>query len=134
MNDVAVTDVNDVGDVRERRPAAAPDDVMLARAALAATCAVPGVAGISRGRYAIARTFGLGGEAVEGVQLTHGDEGLRVAVHVVVRPVPIPPLAVAVRAAVAATVVGAGGAVADVDVWVDDLRVEGDAETEEARG
>jgi len=129
-----VTDVNDVRDARERPPDALPDDVTLARAALGATRAVPGVAGISRGRYAIARTFGLGGETVEGVQLTHGDDGLRVAVHVLVRLVPIPPLADAIRAAVATTVAGAGGAVAVVDVWVDDLRAEGDAETEEAIG
>jgi len=101
----------------------APDDVTLARAALGATRAVPGVAGISRGRYAIARTFGLGGETVEGVQLTHGDDGLRVEVHVVARLVPIP-----------LTVAGAGGAVTAVDVWVDDLRAEGDDETEEAIG
>jgi len=114
--------------------ATAPDDVTLARAALDATRAVPGVAGISRGRYAIARTFGLGGETVEGVQLTHGDDGLRVEVHVVARLVPIPPLAGAIRAAIALTVAGTGGAVAVVDVWVDGLRVEGDAETEEAIG
>ncbi len=129
-----MTDVNDVRDAWESPPDALPDDVTLARAALGATRAVPGVAGISRGRYAIARTFGLGGETVEGVQLTHGDDGLRVEVHVVAQLVPIPPLADAVRAAIALTVAGAGGAVAVVDVWVDDLRVEGDAETEEAIG
>jgi len=112
----------------------APDDVTLARAALVATRAVPGVAGISRGRYAIARTFGLGGETVEGVQLTHGPDGLRVEVHVVVWLAPIPPLADAVRAAIATTVARVGGVVTVVDVWVDDLRVEGDAETEEGRG
>jgi len=112
----------------------APDDVTLARAALDATRAVPGVAGISRGRYAIARTFGLGGETVEGVQLTHAPEGLHVEVHVVARLVPIPPLADAVRAAVALTVSRVGGVVAIVDVWVDDLRVEGDAEMEEGIG
>ncbi len=104
--------------------ATAPNDVTLARAALDATRAVPGVAGISRGRYAIARTFGLGGETVEGVQLTHGDDGLRVEVHVVARLVPIPPLADAVRAAIATTVARAGVAVTDVDVWVDDLRAD----------
>ncbi len=126
--------MNDVRDARERPPDTPPDDVTLARAVLGAARAVPGVAGISWGRYAIARTFGLGGETVEGVQLTHGDDGLRVAVHVVVWLVPIPPLADAIRAAIATTVAGAGGAVAAVDVWVDDLRAEGDAETEEARG
>ncbi len=126
--------MNDVRDAWESPPDALSDDVTLARAALGATRAVPGVAGISRGRYAIARTFGLGGETVEGVQLTHGDDGLRVEVHVVAQLVPIPPLADAVRAAIATTVAGAGGTVAAVDVWVDDLRVEGDAATEEGRG
>jgi hypothetical protein len=43
--------------------------VTLAQAAVAATREVPGVADISRGRYAIARTFGLGGRVVEGIQL-----------------------------------------------------------------
>ncbi len=114
--------------------ATAPDDVTLARAALDATCAVPGVAAISRGRYAIARTFGLGGETVEGVQLTHGDDGLRVEVHVVAQLVPIPPLADAIRAAVATTVAGTGASVAVVDVWVDGLHMEGDAEMEEGIG
>jgi len=114
--------------------ATAPDDVTLARAALGATCAVPGVAGISRGRYAIARTFGLGRETVEGVQLTHAPEGLRVEVHVVAHLVPLPPLADAIRATVATTVAEAGASVAVVDVWVDGLRVEGDAEMEEGVG
>ncbi len=52
----------------------------------------------------------------------------------VARLVPIPPLADAVRAAVALTVAGAGGAVTAVDVWVDDLRAEGDDEAEEGIG
>jgi hypothetical protein len=99
----------------------APDDVTLAQAALAATCGVPGVAGISRGRYAIARTFGLGGTAVEGIQLTRAPEGLHVEVHVVVRLVPIPPLATAVRAAIATTLRRLEAPVTAVDVWVDDL-------------
>ena len=103
--------------------ATAPDDVTLARAALAGTRGVPGVAGISRGRYAIARTFGLGGTVVEGIQLTHGPEGLHVEVHVVVRLVPLPPLAEALRAAVAATLRGLGAPVTAVDVWIDDLRL-----------
>jgi uncharacterized alkaline shock family protein YloU len=99
-----------------------PDDVTLARAALATTRAVPGVADISRGRYTIARTYGLGGTVVEGIQLRHEPTELHVEVHVVVRLVPIRPLAEAVRAAVAATLRGLGAPVAAVDVWVDDLR------------
>jgi len=100
----------------------APDDVALARAALAATRAVPAVADISRGRYAIARTHGLGGAAVEGIHLAHGPGGLRVEVHVVARLAPLPALAEAVRAAIAAALRGRGAPVAAVDVWVDDLR------------
>ena len=100
---------------------AAPDDVTLAQAALAATRAVPGVVGISRGRYARVRTFGLGGAVVEGVQLTPEPEGLHVAVHGVVRLAPLLPLAEAVRGAVAAALDALGRPVTAVDVWVDDL-------------
>lgn len=105
---------------------AAPRDgnVALARLALAAAVGVPGVAGISRGRFAVARTFGLGGEAVEGVQVTPTAGGVLVELHLVVRPLPIPPLADAVRAAVAAAAERAGARVAAVDVWVDALREE----------
>lgn len=115
-----------MGEVGER----APDEVTLAQAALAATRAVPGVAGISRGRYAIARTFGLGGSVVEGVQFTLDPQGggLCVEIHVVVRLVPIPPLAAAIRAAVVTVLTGLGTDVSVVDVWVDALR---DGEMEE---
>jgi len=109
-------------------------DVAVARAVLAAVRAVPGVAGISRGRYAIARTFGLGGDAVEGVQITHAEDGLRVEAHVVVRLVPIPPLAAAIRAAVVAALAGAGDAIAAVDVWVDGLCEDEDDDTKEGMG
>src|ERR687888_392508 len=98
-----------------------PDDVTLARAALAAARDVPGVVDIGRGRYAIARTFGLGGSVVEGIQLRREPEGLHVQVHVVVQPVPLPALAEAVRAAIATTLRGLGAPVTAVDVWVDDL-------------
>jgi uncharacterized alkaline shock family protein YloU len=98
------------------------DDVTLAQAALAATREVPGVVDINRGRYAVARTFGLGGRVVEGLQLRPELEGLHVEVHVVVQPVPLPALAEAVRAAIATTLRGLGARVTVVDVWVDDLR------------
>lgn len=101
----------------------ASDDVTLARVAMATTRAVPGVADISRGRYAIARTFGPRGEIVEGVQLTPSPEGLHVEVHVVVTLVPLPPLAAAIRTAVAAALTALGHPVTAVDVWVDDLRL-----------
>lgn len=111
------------------------DDIALARAARAATRRVPGVVDISRGRFAIARTFGLGGEAVEGVQLTHEPDGLHVEVHVVAGSVPLLPLAATVRAAVAAAVRALGSPVATVDVWIDALRVEdGAREGEEDTG
>ena len=100
-----------------------PDDVTLAQAALAAAREVPGVAGVSRGRYAIARTFGLGGRVVEGIHLRPEPAGLHVEVHVVVQPVPLLPLAEAVRAAIATTLWGLGVPVTAVDVWVDDLRL-----------
>lgn len=99
------------------------DDVTLARAALATMRAVPGVADISRGRYAIARTFGPRGETVEGVQLTPAPEGLHVEVHVVVTLVPLLPLAEAIRTAIAAALAALGHPVTAVDVWVDDLRL-----------
>lgn len=104
--------------------AAAPRSVelALARLVLAAAVGVPGVAGISRGRFAVARTSGLGGEAVEGVQLTPMAGGWRVEVHLIVHPAPIPALADAVRAAVAAATARAGARVAAVDIWVDALR------------
>lgn len=111
----------------------APDDVTLAQAAVAATRAVPGVAGISRGRYALARTFGLGGTVVEGVQLTPEPEGLHVEVHVVARLVPFPALAEAVRAAVAAALAVRGRPVTAVDVWVDALQGDATDATEEER-
>jgi len=114
------------------------DEVALARAALGATRGVAGVAGISPGRYALARTFGRGGTVVEGIQLTPMDDGLRVEVHVVVRPVPILALADAIRMAVAGALADADVpvAVAAVDVWVDDLRVTDadDAAGEEGAG
>jgi len=99
------------------------DTAVLAVAALDAARGVAGVAGISRGRYAIARTFGVTGAVVEGVQLTDAEEGLRVEIHIVVDLVPIPPLAAAVRAAVAGAFDQLGASVAAVDVWVDALRI-----------
>jgi len=97
--------------------------VVLARAAVDATLGVAGVAGISRGRYAIARTFGATGAVIEGVQITEVDAGLHVEVHIVVALVPIPPLAAAVRAAVAGAFYQLGATVTSVDVWVDALHL-----------
>lgn len=114
--------------------ATAPDDMTLARAALVATRGVPGVVDISPGRYARARTFGLAGETVEGIQVTHTLEGLHAEVHVVVRLTPLPALAEAVRRAVALALAERGCPVAAVDVWVDALREDApDAEEGERR-
>lgn len=104
------------------------DPLLLARAALAAARGVAGVVGISRGRYAIARTAGLGGTVVEGVQLSDGASGLQVELHLVVGYVPIPPLARAVRVAVAGALGRLGAEVAVVDVWVDAIRLAGQEE------
>ncbi|MDB5059447.1 MAG: hypothetical protein JWO59_2919 [Chloroflexi bacterium] len=106
------------------------DDLALARAALDATRGVAGVADISRGRYALARTFGLRGEMVEGVQFTASTQGLVVEIHLVVRLVPIPPLACAVREAVSAALTTLGTSVTAVDIWVDALQL---TERDEAR-
>lgn len=103
-------------------------DVELARVARMACLGVAGVAGMSRGRLAVARTFGLGGDAVEGVQLARSPAGLAVEVHLIVRPVPIPPVAAAVQRAVASAIEGAGARVAEVDVWVDALQENGEKE------
>jgi uncharacterized alkaline shock family protein YloU len=99
------------------------DEVTIARAALAAAHGVAGVAGISRGRYAIARTIGLGGTVVEGVQVTPSTAGVEVEVHIVAEFVPIPALATAVRDAVAAAVRRLDTPISTVDVWVDGLRM-----------
>jgi hypothetical protein len=111
-----------------RASTAGPDDADLARAALTATRAIPGVSDISRGRYTVARAFGRRGNVVEGVQFTPEAQGLRVELHVAVRLVPIPPLAQAIRSAVAKVLARQGVFVSAVDVWVDALRT---AEAEE---
>ncbi len=105
-------------------PAETIDDIAVARTTLDAVRRVPGVVAISRGRYALARTYGLGGEAVDGVQLTHTTDGLRVEVHVVAARVPLLPLAETVRTAVAAALRALENPAAVVDVWVDALCVE----------
>jgi hypothetical protein len=110
-----------------------PTEVLVARAALMAAGGVAGVAGISRGRYAVARTFGLGGTVVEGVQLSQTAAGLHVELHVTVQLVPIPPLAAAVRAAVAAVLDGLGVPAASVDIWVDALHSAEAKENEACR-
>jgi hypothetical protein len=106
------------------------DDIDLARAALVAAQGVPGVAGISRGRYAIARTFGLGGISVEGVQLAYEPEGLQVEVHLVSSLVPLLPLADAVRVAVADALTDLGVSVTAVHVWIEAVCTADDARKE----
>lgn len=97
------------------------DDMALARAVLAAAGTVDGVAGVSQGRYAMARTFGLGGDVVEGVHLAHLADGLAVEVHLVTLLVPLRPLADHVRAAVAAALARPDEPVVRVDVYIDAL-------------
>lgn len=106
------------------RVVSGPDPLTLAYGALDAACTVPGVVGISRGRYAIARTFGIGGAAVEGVQMIQAPRGLHVEIHLVVGLCPLLALAAAVRIAVAGALAVLGGEVTAVDVWIDRLSEE----------
>ena len=111
-------------------PAQTTDDLTVARAARVATSRVRGVVAINRGRDALARTYGLGGAVVEGVQLRHAADGLHVEIHVVAALVPLLALAATVRAAVAATLAAMDTRVAAVDVCIDDLWL-GDGAREE---
>ncbi len=103
---------------------------MVARAARVATSRVPGVVAISRGRYARALTYGLGGAVVEGVQVRHAPDGLHVEIHVVADVVPLLPLAATVRVAVATALGVWETPIAAVDVCIDDVWM-GDGTREE---
>jgi uncharacterized alkaline shock family protein YloU len=114
-----------------REEVSAPvDQIVLARAALAAASGVAGVRGISRGRYTVARSFGDGGAMVEGVQLTPAPQGMAIEIHLLISPVPIPALAEAVRQQVGAALQLLGTAVTTVDVWIDGLVAEATTEAE----
>lgn len=108
---------------------AAPiDEVVLARAVLAAASSVAGVCGISRGRYAVARTFGDGGEVVEGVQFTSSPDGMAIEVHLLITLTPIPALAAAVRQRIVNVLQLHGAAVTTIDVWIDALMLDAPSE------
>lgn len=63
----------------------AEDDLSLAGSISQAVCSVPGVYGMSKGRFALAATYGPGGR-VPGVVLWHQAPGkLLIEVHIVIR-------------------------------------------------
>jgi hypothetical protein len=105
---------------------AAGGDLAVARAAAAAARGVPGVAGVTPGRFAEAATYGPG-EVVRGVAVRRRPGGWAVEVHVraVYAPaLPLPALAARVRRAVGAAVAALGaGPAGPIDVAVDDLAV-----------
>ncbi len=99
----------------------ASGDVSLAQVIRLAACGVPGVAGLSGTAAASGSPGDWAGELAGGVQYRRVETGLAVAVHLVVLPVPLQPLAAAVRAAVATALAQIGSPVTAVDVWVDAL-------------
>jgi len=122
---------------------AASGDLAVARAAAAAARGVPGVAGLTPGRFAEAATYGPG-EVVRGVAVRRLPGGRVVEVHVraVYAPaLPLPALADRVRRAVGAAVAALGaGPAGPIDVAVDDLEVgvlpdlQPDLQVDPARG
>lgn len=111
----------------------APDtgELAIARAVAAAARGVPGVAGVSRGRFAAAATYGPG-EVVRGVVVRRLPGALAVEVHLRAVYAPslvLPALADQVRRTVRAAVeVVAAEPVGRIDVAFDDLRVGEDPE------
>lgn len=99
-------------------------EMAIARAVAAAVRGVPGVAGLSAGRFAVAATYGAG-EAIQGVAVIRSGEGLVVAVHlrvVYADGLILPALAERVRAAVREILVALGTEpVARLDVAIDNL-------------
>lgn len=99
----------------------ASGDVSLAEVIRLAACGVPGVAGLSGATAASGSPADWEGELAGGVQYRRAETGLAVAVHLIALPVPLQPLAAAVRVAVATALAQIGSPVAAVDVWVDVL-------------
>lgn len=102
----------------------ASGDVSVAQVIRRAALGVPGVAGLSGATAATAASGSPGdweGALAGGVQYHRAETGLAVAVHLIALPVPLQPLAAAVRAAVATALALIGSPVAAVDVWVDVL-------------
>ncbi len=96
-------------------------DAPLAQVIGLAARGVAGVAGLSGAPDGSAPPSDREGELVAGVQYTRTAAGLLVVLHLVALPVPLLPLAAAVRTAVAAAVAQVGSPAAAVDVWVDAL-------------
>lgn len=98
-----------------------PGDAALAEVIRLAVCGVPGVAGLSGATAATGSPGDGEGVLATGVQYRRAEAGLSVAVHLIALPVPLLPLAAAVRAAVATALAQVGSPAAAVDVWVDEL-------------
>jgi len=98
-----------------------PSDAALAEVIRLAVCGVLGVAGLSDATAATGSPGDGEGVLAAGVQYRRLDGALLVAVHLIALPVPLLPLAAAVRAAVATALAQVSSPVAAVDVWVDEL-------------
>jgi len=98
-----------------------PGDASLAEVIRLAACGVPGVVGLSGATAASGSPGDWKGELAAGVQYRRAETGLSVEVHLIALPVPLLPLAAAVRMALATALAQVGSPVVAVDVWVDEM-------------
>lgn len=101
------------------------DEITVARAAAAAAQRVSGVAGLGRGIFANAETYGPG-QTIRGVVVTRCDGALTCDVHVIAaypEAVNLLELADRIRSAVRQAVEDLGESARRIDVAVDDLIV-----------
>jgi uncharacterized alkaline shock family protein YloU len=105
------------------------DELVIARAVHAAVSAVPGVAGVSPGRFAETATYGPG-ERVRGIAVSRAAGALDVEIRLIAvyaEATSLPAVADQVRRAARRAVEALdAGPVRRVDIVIDDLRVEGD--------
>ena len=109
------------------------DELAIARAVLAAVRTVPGVAGVSPGRFAAAGTYGPR-EVVRGVAVRRSAGALDLEVRVVAAYAPsavLPELAARVRGAARRAVEALGaGPIRSIDVAIDGLRTPAETQAE----
>ncbi|MCU1276363.1 MAG: hypothetical protein JWO48_3794 [Bryobacterales bacterium] len=106
------------------------DEIIVARAAAAAAQRVPGVASLGRGLFADAATYD-GGQTIRGIAVVRCDNTMACDVHVIAAYPDAPnllDLADRVRNAVRWAVEESGESVRRIDVAVDDLIVQGQAQ------
>lgn len=103
------------------------NDVTLARAAIAAACAMPGIAGVSPSHGVEVATYGPG-ETVRGVAVSRSSGKMGLSLHLIARydsALALPALAEQVRGAVRDAVAALGeGPPGAIDVAFEDLHVE----------